>query len=147
MSITLENECMFVICDKCGERRMLDLTPDDFDSDIPAALEEIGWIRHKPEAVSFRSSFSARPGKVWFVQDFCADCQSSEPAPRPKMGSGRVAAQARDAFANDPCDEWPRALVFLLAGLRPQCGHSGVGYPCAYCEAGYAIGSALPSWR
>lgn len=48
---------------------------------------------------------------------------------------------------NDPCDEWPRDLIFKAVGLRGSCGHPKGRSECSYCVAGYPIGSTRPAWR
>lgn len=150
--MTIEREepgLLVAVCEGCGDRRTLDLEPEAEPAEINAALEELGWERRKPEKVKFPTPFS--PGAVHiFEQDYCGDCQSGEPAPRPRFVPGRrPRPSVRDAFANDPHDAWPRELVFEAAGLRRDCGHPpspGVS-ECGFCRAGYPIGHTSSWWK
>jgi hypothetical protein len=149
--MTVEREepgILFAVCDRCGERCELEHEPGEETEEIDEAalLAEIGWKRNPPDKVKFHDSWSG--DKVHrFANDLCPDCQAGETRPAPRFGSGRVVPRHVEA-ANDPCDEWPRALVFEAAGLRRDCGHpKGVVGECGYCRAGYPIGSMRPSWR
>lgn len=134
-----EPERPVAVCDQCGERRDIDVGPEENAAEDRLALIRLGWKRHAPE----RHTFPGYPRvHAIYSQDFCGDCEAGGERPHPRFGSGRKPAAGRDAFANDPCDEWPRRLVFEAAGCRPDCGHPNDGKfgECAYCKAGYAIG-------
>lgn len=134
-------------CDKCGDRLLLDLEPDAEEREIQAALAEAGWIRGKPEKQAF-PTFLARNVQV-YENDLCGDCQSDDPAPRPKFVSRPPRPRVADPLANDPCDEWPRSAIFKAVGLRPDCGHPPSSPPekCGYCERGFPIGRTDAWWR
>jgi hypothetical protein len=143
-----EPELLVAICDGCGERRILDLDQQAEGSEITSALESLGWCRRNPERQKFPGD--GKRLTIIYEQDFCADCESEEARPKPLFGSGRPVIQSvGDAFANDPCDEWPRSLVFASIGLRSDCGHPrGARFSdCAYCAAGYAIGHSKAWWQ
>jgi len=150
MTIEIEDPGIVVaICDQCGDRRVLGLDPEADKDDIDDAIFDIAWLRNKPEKVRFGGGFG-EPMTVEYPQDFCVTCQTAYPSPTPHFGRAAPRhPKAADAFANDPCDEWPRNLVFDLVGLRSECGHPRHGRPfdsCAWCEAGYPIGSIKAPW-
>ena len=139
MSIDYGNpDVPVAVCDQCGERKMLDvqLDPESDGNQVRAAMQSIGWVHRAPERVSFPAGF--RRQTVVYPQDFCADCQTDEPGPAPLFGAGRMPGARLE---NDPVDEWPRALIWEAAGLRPDCGHPpGPVGRCGYCELGLPLG-------
>jgi hypothetical protein len=141
-----EPQLMLVaVCDDCGDRVALEATEE---AEAAAELDAMGWRRGKPDKVKF-PAFLATNVQT-YANDLCGDCQTAEPKPKPLTGSHRVVPIGRDAFANDPCDEWPRSGVFVALGLRADCGHPkdhSVGSHCGYCSAGCAIGDTRPAWR
>jgi hypothetical protein len=155
--MTVEREephLLVAVCDGCGERRILDVeaAPDEDlpTAEIAAALDDIGWQQGKPDTHRFghAQGFGDRYRET-YAHDLCGICQTDEPAPHPlvRPRPPRPRCQ-RDAFANDPCDEWPRDLVFAAVGLRPDCGHPPTGTlsSCGFCERGFPIGSTTPGW-
>lgn len=140
-----EPDILVATCDGCGERAVLELDQGAEEAAIAAELGELGWQRGKPDRARF--GFSS-PYTVTYERDLCGDCQTGEPAPAPLFGSGRSARPATvGAFANDPCDEWPRALVFAAVGLRRDCGHPPSVGECSYCRSGFPIGRVDEAWR
>lgn len=129
-------------------RVTLDLDPEADDRDVAAELRALGWRREAPDRQKFGHGYGATV--VVYFHDLCGDCQGDEPRPHPRFGSGRVCQAATvGAFANDPCDEWPRTAIFVAAGLRPDCGHpKGDKFgSCAHCAAGHPIGHTTSWWR
>lgn len=142
--MTIEREeqgVVTAVCDGCGDRRILDVEVEAENQEVIDALREIGWRHRRPERRTY-PHFLRRGNSIEYPQDFCPDCESDEPAPKPLFGSGRVYHRTVvGAFVNDPCDEWPRALVFEAVGLRRDCGHPiGDRGECSYCRAGRPIG-------
>lgn len=132
-------------CDCCGERAHLDVeTGAAGPTTIRDALVALGWRRYRPEHVPFPGGF-VKPYVATFENDHCPDCQTDEPRPAPRFGAHRRSA-ARIG-CDDPCDEWPRSLIFAAAGLRPSCGHPLGSEPCTWCELGVPIGDSRPGWR
>lgn len=150
MTFTVEEEtgAIRAICDGCGEVRLLDVVLDDEPVDMVAAIEAIGWVAGKPERVMYPISLS-KPMTFEYPQDFCPDCQSDEPAPKPLIvNRPPPRAKVADAFANDPHDTWPIGPVFKSLGLRETCGHPiGNGVPCEHCKAGQPVGRIVPWWK
>lgn len=112
-----------VVCDRCGERRELEAGLED---DLPTAVLEVqmsGWRHSKPDKERF-TGFSTKYTET-YENDLCPDCQSDEGRPKPVMRKAPLPKVnlVRDAFANDPCDEWPKQLVWASLGLRTDCGH------------------------
>lgn len=148
--MTIEREepgVLVATCDQCGERLTLDAQPGE-DAAADKELEAAGWDRRAPEKGRLRGDYYSRGLAVTYPQDFCADCRTEEPRPAPRFGSGRRSIPGpRDAFSNDPHDEWPRALVFESLGLRPDCGHPREAAKCQLCEEGYPIGRTDQWWK
>jgi hypothetical protein len=151
MTVEREEPGVFVaVCDRCGERLPLDLDPEASDEEAREEMRLCGWVSGKPERQRFEGCFSSGSYVESYADDLCHDCRDGEPGPRPKFDSGRrVRPHTVDAFDNDPCDEWPRAVVFAAVGLRPGCGHPKGPFPaeCDYCRDGYSIGSLSPYWK
>lgn len=137
-----EPDAPVAVCDQCGERRYLDLEPDADDKQIADALKALGWRQETPARVKFAGGSSYGFQTLTYPQDFCADCRSDEERPHPIFRPQHARPRGPvDAFANDPCDAWPRALIWKAAGLNPMCGHPGTGIPtCSFCAAGYPLG-------
>lgn len=155
--MTIEREeagVLIALCDGCGERRILDLEPEHeggeaSEAELAEALEVIGWQRGKPECQRFGYGGFGDRYRETYHHDLCGDCQTDEPGPHPIFRHRPARPSVGDAFANDPCDEWPRDLVFAAVGLRSDCGHPRSDPPasCGFCAAGYPIGSTTPAWR
>lgn len=146
MTIAREDPGLLVaICDHCGERRLLDPGPDAGESMIDEAVRSLGWSRLRPVKVKYPGDLSS--STEVYPQDFCGDCMSPHPGPRPLFGSGRRCRQAVAPLANDPVDEWPRAKVWESVGLRSSCGHPPGPPMCPYCERGHSAGDLRPGWR
>lgn len=143
MSIDREERLIVAVCDCCGLRRALDLAPDATDEEISEELAMAGWQQLKPERHRFAGYGIGKAKTVIYPQDFCFDCDPDEPRSIPINSRLRLrSAKVADAFANDPCDEWPRAKVWEMLNLRADCGHprAATWGTCGYCEAGYPIG-------
>lgn len=132
------------VCDECGERVILDVEPEASPGEVAEEMEAHGWLIRAPLRQYFRNG----EGGYWqhYPQDFCGACCDGEARPKPRFGSGRSAEPTR-SFSNDPCDEWPRPLIFVALGLRADCGHPLGDAMCALCLAGHPIGSTGPWWR
>lgn len=132
-------EIAIAVCDECGERQPLDVDPDDAEA-ITAELVNCGWQQGKPDKARFATGLGLRYTET-YARDLCGDCQDAAPGPKPVMRAGhRPVAVVRDAFANDPIDQWPAHLVFAALGLNRLCGHPSVGVECSYCQQGYGVG-------
>lgn len=135
-----------VVCDHCGTEETVSVT--DVDDTIRDYATEAGWIIRHPELRSF-PTIGSRGYVEQYGQDACPDCADPSGAPKPLMINRPTRPKARDAFDNDPCDEWPRGLVWKAHGLRPDCGHS-VDHrliDCPKCRAGYPYGRHDQRWR
>jgi len=143
--MTIEQEeigSWFAVCDRCGDR--IELDAEDMASAVEELFLEHNWQHKAPERVRFKTPL---PYTEEYGRDLCEDCQSEEPAPTPLMRSKPAATRiARDPFDNDPCDEWPRALIWQAVGLS-SCGHPKGPVPCRYCDherlTGRGYGSAI----
>lgn len=129
-----------VVCDRCGERKDLEAGLED---NLPTAVLEVqmlGWRHHKPTKVRFPTGLAEHLVQT-YENDLCPDCQSDEGRPKPVTRKAPLpkTGLVRDAFANDPCDEWPKQLVWAALGLRTDCGHPV--HPnlarCPICEGDY----------
>lgn len=141
----VEPTALVAVCDKCGDRHILDLDRDADDETISAELTYQGWKHRKPERKRFAHA-SPTYTEV-YEQDFCADCRTGERGPKPRMKGLPRGWTPSVGIVNDPCDEWPRASIFKALGLHPMCGHPTRDIDCEFCHAGHPIGRIVPFWR
>jgi hypothetical protein len=127
---------MLATCDQCGET-----VPLDDRTELVAR----GWRLCASQTHHFKSDYGVGYTET-YARDLCATCASDEPAPRPRYGSGR---RAMARVTDDPCDDWPRALVWRALGLRETCGHPLDSDPvhCGACERGQPIGDSRAWWQ
>jgi len=65
-----------VVCDDCGERRILDTDPDEPVEEAVSEVESFGWLCHPVESVKFaHGSDMNKTLKVDYETHSCADCQ------------------------------------------------------------------------
>lgn len=134
MTIQKDGTLVAVFCDGCGQEWWLDAKPDDGDDAILAEIEEFDWKHYAPEKRRFKDGLTAYTET--YERDLCEVCRTDDPAPKPvtkPLASIPKRIVQPDAFANDPCDEWPRAKVWEAVGLRGDCGHPKGPTLCAVC--------------
>lgn len=148
MTIRQEDEAIpwRVICDECGEVEYLEA---EFDAEMAGLVVEVqmlGWRHDAPSKVKFiHGTFGDRPLTQTYENDLCPVCKTDEPRPKPIIRDKPVYRPivSHDAFANDPCDEWPRKKVWEAAGLRTDCGHPKGPARCPICDWPSLYGSTL----